>query len=159
MGSLIELNFELNYLIAMLNRFLRPFAYVLLLLIPLKGIAAANMLVCNSVMHMQQLQQASLALQTNAMPCHAHLKSVASETQAKANTLATNIQADHDNTHTSPCKSSCNAVCGSLCAISVLPTNAKVVMVPNASTLISAAYFSYVSVTLPSLQRPPIFLS
>lgn len=143
----------------MFNRFLRPFAYLLLLLIPLQGIAAANMLVCNSVMHLQQLQQVSQAPPTHAMPCHAHLKSMASVTQDQADTATPNTHADHGKTHTSPCKSTCNAVCASLCAITVLPTNAKAVMVPNVSTLVSATHFSYVSVTLPSLQRPPIFLS
>lgn len=143
----------------MLNRFLRPLAYVLLLLIPLQGIAAANMLVCNSVMHMQQLQQVSQTQPTHAMPCHAHLKPVTSLTQAKADTAAPSTHADHSKTHTSPCKSTCNTVCASLCAITVLPTNAKAVMVPNASTRVSAMHFSYVSVTLPSLQRPPIFLA
>jgi hypothetical protein len=146
----------------MLNRFLRPFAYILLLLIPLQGIAAVNMLVCNSVMHMQQLQQASQAPQApqiHDMPCHAHLKSMASVTQDQADTATPNTHGDHHKTHTSTCKNSCNAVCASLCAITVLPTNAKSVMVPNASAIVSAAHFSYVSVTLPSLQRPPIFLS
>lgn len=144
----------------MLNRFLRPLAYVLLLLIPLQGVAAANMLVCNSVMHMQQLQHVSKAKgQLHAMPCHAHLKAVASLTQAKADTATPSTHADHSKTHTSPCKSTCNAVCASLCAITALPTNAKAVMVLNASTRVSATHFSYVSVTLPSLQRPPIFLA
>lgn len=143
----------------MLNRFLRPFAYVLLLLIPLQGIAAANMLVCNSVMQIQQLQQVSQTQQMHAMPCHAHLKSIAIYTQAKADTTALNTYADHGKTHTSPCKSTCNTVCASLCAITALPTNAKAVMVSNASTRVSAMYFSYVSITLPSLQRPPIFLA
>lgn len=143
----------------MLNRFLRPLAYVLLLLIPLQGVAAANMLVCNSVMHLQQLQHVSQAQQAHAMPCHAHLKAVASLTQAKADTATTNTHADHSKTHTTPCKSTCDAVCASLCAITALPNNAKAVMVPNASALVSAMHFSYVSVTLPSLQRPPIFLA
>lgn len=140
----------------MLSRFLRPFAYVLLLLIPLQGIAAANMLVCNSIMHLQQLTQASQAPQTHDMPCHAHLKPVI---QVKTDTIATNSHVDYGKTHTSPCNGSCNAVCASLCAITILPSNAKTVMVPNVSALVSATHFSYVSVTLPSLQRPPIFLS
>lgn len=137
----------------MLTRFLRPFAYLLLLLIPLQGFAAANMLLCNGVMHMQQLSQVP---QADAMPCHAHLKPAI---QDKADTAVANTHTDHGKTHTPSCKSTCNTVCASLCAITVLPTNAKPVMVPNASTLVSAEHFSYVSVTLPSLQRPPIFLS
>lgn len=143
----------------MLKRFSRPFAYLLLLLIPLQGIAAANMLVCNSMMQLQQAQASQhiqQAQQTQTMPCHAHLKSVQADLSADSST-----HTDHGKTnqskslHPAPCKS----VCASVCAMTALPTNAKPAMLSAASALVSVAHSPYVSITLPSLQRPPIFLA
>lgn len=133
----------------MLKRFLRPFAYVLLLLIPLQGVAAASMLVCNSVMQIQQLQQVSQAQQMQDMPCHAHVKSTAQVD----NTADTHT--DHGKSNSPHCKNTCTT----LCAITALPAGAKTTILPNAAEHDSAADFPYVSITLPSLQRPPIFLA
>ena len=43
----------------MLKHFSQSFAYLLLVLIPLQGIAAANMLVCNSMMQAQSYKQSN----------------------------------------------------------------------------------------------------
>lgn len=130
----------------MLTYFSRVFAYALLLIMPLQGIAAANMLVCNSTMQMQQLHQAPE--QADSMPCHAHMKQA---------TVHADAAADHGKS--TPCKTSCNTLCANLCAIAALPTSNKAAMLPSVAALIGAVDFPYASITLPSLQRPPIFLS
>ncbi|EUJ10773.1 hypothetical protein Meth11DRAFT_1601 [Methylophilaceae bacterium 11] len=132
----------------MLIRFSRLFAYVLLLVMPLQGIAAANMLVCNSTMQIQQMQQTQA--QAYAMPCHAHMAQSGGHADAAA---------DHGKSPTTACKTSCNTLCTNLCAIAALPMRNKAAMLPSVTTLIGSAHFSYASITLPSLQRPPIFLS
>lgn len=125
------------------------FAYLLLVMTPLQSIAAANMLVCNSMMqghnaktHHSSAMSASNQ-QLNIMPCHEHL--VSSDTT--------------DSKHKNTCKSSCGTLCSTLCAMTALPNDIKTTFTSTSSPMVGLAEQSYVSVTLPNTQRPPIFLS
>ena len=129
----------------MLKRFSRFFAYLLLVLIPLQSIAAANMLVCNSMMQLsaEQIIQHAQAMQN--MPCQEGLTSEASK-QVPVK-------------QQSPCKTVCDTLCGSLSTMTALPSNP-----PAATFLVSAQTVNfpqqvYVSITQPNLQRPPILLA
>ncbi len=115
------------------------FAYLLLVMMPLQSIAAANMLVCNSMMqaHSSTTQQAPM------MPCH--------EAMAASHV--------HDSKHKDACKSSCGALCSTLCAMTALPANLQTIITPAALQLAGFAEQSYISVILPNTQRPPIFQS
>lgn len=121
------------------------FACLLLVLIPLQGIAAANMLVCNSMMQLASENKAS------AMPCHKHMVSMASE----AKSTPTN--------HAMPCKTACKTVCATLCAslsaMTAIPSNINPASLLAATQSLALADQTYASITLPSLQRPPILLS
>jgi hypothetical protein len=118
----------------MLKRFSHFFACVLLVLIPLQGLAAANMSICNSLMQAE-------AKQVN-MPCH--------EGMAKTEKSAE---------HQSPCKAACATLCASLCAMTTLPSNIQAASFLTSSTLVSLPNQLYASITQANLQRPPIFLS
>lgn len=118
----------------MLKRSSHFFACWLLVLIPLQGLAAANMSICNSMMqsNSQQVIQDVQAMQ--GMPCHDDM------IQGKKNT----------------CKTHCAALCASLNAMTALPS-----MTPATTFLVSTQAVNfpqqvYVSVTQPNLQRPPI---
>ena len=130
----------------MLKQFSHFFAYLLLLLMPLHSIAAANMLVCNSMMQSsnQQALQDVQALQK--MPCHKNMTS-------EANMQVPEKQQDPSK---NACKTSCATLCASLSAMTALPSNP-----PAATFLVSAQTGNfpqqvYVSITQPNLQRPPI---
>lgn len=126
----------------MFKRFSHIFVYLLLALMPLQSMAAANMQICNSMMQTETSKQ---ELQT--MPCHEHMaNAVGVEKPAKDN-------------HQDACKSSCATLCSNLCAMTTLPTDIKSALLPVSALLISTIHLAYVSITLPSLQRPPIFLS
>ena len=132
----------------MLRRYLHGFAYLLLLVMPLQGIAAANMLVCNSLMqasHELPLQ-ASLASDTGVdrMPCHETMANIAEHQQPSS---------------TASEKGHCGALCSSLCTVAALPHLFNLGLNTNPSTGIIASDQTYVSITLPTFQRPPIFLS
>lgn len=132
----------------MLKRYARLFAYLLLVMLPMQSIAAANMLVCNSLMQSHtgsHVAASSVSAETQdmeTMPCHKH--------------AATSSAKDK---HQHNCKSSCGALCSSLCAMTALPTGINLTIAPNNSTLISLAEHLYASVSLPNNQRPPIFQS
>ena len=132
----------------MLKRFAHLFAYLLLVMMPLQSIAAANMLVCNSVMQGQNPKTYAAEMsasnhQANNMPCHEHLAS--SDTT--------------DSKHKNSCKSTCGALCSTLCAMTALPNGINTTLTSISSPLVGLAEQSYASVTLPNTQRPPIFLS
>jgi hypothetical protein len=131
----------------MLRRFLHTFAYLLLLVMPLQSIAAANMLVCNSLMQSNynlSLQVKSSADKADNMPCH----------EAKANV------AEHQQpTSTASEKSHCGVLCNSLSSVAALPQLFNLGLSSSASTGVIAIDQNYVSITLPTFQRPPIFLS
>ncbi len=127
----------------MLKHFSQFFACLLLVLIPLQSIAAANMLVCNSMMQAQSNPQ-----QVQVEPCHMHMagmsKSMASPSEK----------------HQSPCcKTTCATLCASLNAMTVLPSSIKPATFLVSTALISIPYQAYASITQPNLQRPPIFLA
>jgi len=131
----------------MLRPYLHAFAYLLLLVMPLQSIAAANMLVCNSLMqasHELRLQT-SLAADTEIdnMPCH----------------IAGTDTADHQQTSPKAEKGHCSTLCSSLCSAAALPQLLNLGLNTNSSTGAIAIDQTYVSITLPAFQRPPIFLS
>jgi hypothetical protein len=126
----------------MLKRFSHFFAYLLLLLIPLQGLAAANMSVCNSLM------QLAGETKTSAMPCHMANMKMADMTKTSDN-------CKHKNT----CKTSCAALCASLSGITAVTQTAPAMPVIAASQAIAAHNETYTSYSPPNLQRPPIFLA
>lgn len=127
----------------MLKRYARLFAYLLLVLLPLQSMAAAHMLVCNSMIHTQAYHSAvNTQNEAESMPCHEHM----------ASKTASNDNSKH-------CKDTCGALCASLCALTALSGNTYSFLSLHSSTLVSPAEQSYASVTLPNSQRPPIFLS
>ena len=127
----------------MLKRFSQMFAYLLLVTMPLQSIAAANMLVCNSMMQSHASHTSASKQLANTMPCHEHLAS--SDTT--------------DSKHKSSCKSTCGALCSTLCAMTALPNGINTTHTSISSPLVGLAEQSYASVTLANTQRPPIFLS
>jgi hypothetical protein len=130
----------------MLKRFTHMFAYLLLVLMPLQSIAAANMLVCNSMMQSHTSNIASKQ-EVSAMPCHEHMANMAASTNMT------------DSKHKDACKSTCGTLCSTLCAMTALASDLKTAINSNSSHLVSLTEQSYVSVTLPNTQRPPILLS
>ena len=127
----------------MLKYFSQFLACLLLVLIPLQGIAAANMLVCNSIMQEQNKSQ-----QLQAESCHMHMAGMSKST---ANPLEK---------HQSPCcKTTCATLCASLNAMAALPSSIKPATFLVSTGLISIPYQAYASITQPNLQRPPILLA
>lgn len=122
----------------MLKRFSHFFVWLLLVLMPLQGIAAANMAACNASM------QANMeSKQAQTMPCHEHAANKAKPSEHHKNT----------------CKANCATLCASLCAVTVLPSYIKPAALLAATQVLSLADLTYASITQPSLQRPPIFVS
>lgn len=134
----------------MFKRTIRLCAYLLLAVLPLQGIAAANLLVCNSVMQVSSTTVSTASETTHsAMPCH--------ET---SNITQQNISTS--DTHHSPapmCKSSCNAICASMSAFA--PAQTQSAQAPHTKLPTNTQFVQsfYASITLASLQRPPITLS
>jgi roadblock/LC7 domain-containing protein len=124
----------------MLERFSQFFACVLLVLIPLQGLAAANLSICNSLMQAEPKQA--------NMPCH--------EGMVKAAEKSTDSQSAK---HQSQCKAACATLCASLCAMTTLPSNIQSASFLASTALAGLPHQSYASITQPNLQRPPIFLS
>jgi hypothetical protein len=114
---------------------------------PLQSIAAANMLVCNSLMQSNynlSLQLNPTADKADNMPCHATKTNVADHQQPSS---------------TASEKGHCGALCSSLCTVAALPHLFNLGLNTSASTGVIAIDQTYVSITLPTFQRPPIFLS
>ncbi len=124
----------------MLKRFSNIAIYLLLVLMPLQSIAAANMLLCNSMMTMDKVSE-----KAQTMPCHEHMNSTASN----------DINLKHNG---DVCKANCSH-CASLCAMAPLPSHLKSATLETSSQTFSLAHQAYASITLPNLQRPPIHLS
>lgn len=143
---LLELNLQFSYPNLMFKRLTHFFAWILLVSVPMQALATANMLVCNSMM------QSNINQRNNAnMPCHnmANMTEISQQSTAK---------------HQSPCcKPSCKTICATLCAsvsaVGTLPSDIKPAPFLAATRLISLLHQSYDSITLPSLQRPPILLT
>ena len=116
-------------------------AYLLLILLPLQSLAAANMSVCRSMMQTESTQQ-----KTTMPHCNMHMADAKQDTK--------NTPQQHD-----CCKGSCASLCASLCAITVLPSDLRLTSLATASQKIFNYQILYTSTTLSGLQRPPIFLS
>jgi hypothetical protein len=132
----------------MLKRFSQFFAYLLLVLMPLQALAAANMLVCNSIMQAQaaKLTKVTMASDDMAnMPCHKHMASKSSDST-------------HEQSAKSSCKTYCATVCANLCALTALNSQFKPSFIKANSQAIDFNHQVYASITQASLQRPPIFL-
>jgi hypothetical protein len=128
----------------MLKRFSHFFAYLLLVLMPLQAMAAANMLVCNSMMQAQAAKMTKVTMAADDManmPCHKH----------KTNDVK------HQETTKSSCKTNCATVCANLCALTALNTQFKPCFIKAHSQVIDFNHQVYASITQASLQRPPIF--
>ncbi|HSI24359.1 MAG TPA: hypothetical protein VK952_01940 [Methylotenera sp.] len=138
----MNLNKHSAILNAMLKRFSLFFAYWLLLVIPLQGIAAANMSICNSLMqpNAQQVSQEPQAL--HDMPCH--------------DSMDNNKQHAKKHGENNPCKTSCAVLCASLNAMTALPSTAPATTFLVTAQTVNIPQQIYVSITQPSLQRPPI---
>ena len=131
----------------MLKHFSQFFACLLLVLIPLQSIAAANMLVCNSMMQAQIYEQNN-SQQVQAEPCHMHMVGMYKSSEAPLEK------------HQSPCcKTTCATLCASLNAMTALPSSIKPATFLVSTGLISIPYQAYASITQPNLQRPPILLA
>ena len=135
----------------MLKRFSHFFACLLLVLMPLQAIAAANMLVCNSLMQATKSAVNSAVNSENAksMPCHQHKVSQLSDTKQHG--------ANHQDQQKSPCKTNCVSICANLCALTALSNQVKPSLMQDNTQAIDFNHQIYVSVTQVSPQRPPNF--
>lgn len=104
----------------------------------MQALAAANMLVCNSMMQLETVQHTQ-----SMMSCH---EATENDTSARNHHPQT--------TH----KSSCASVCASMCALTAIPFTTHSTFALNSSQVIEFNHLNYVSITLPNLQRPPITL-
>lgn len=118
-------------------------AFLLMLLISLQGISAANMSVCNSMMQFQSSMQ-----NATGISCH---KQMADMPKA--------MQHGHGCADKSMEKTTCATLCASLGAMTAIPSDIRSAAFSAESLLIVMLHQSYTSVTLPNPQRPPIFLS
>lgn len=126
----------------MLKRFSYFFACLLLVLMPLQGVAAANMSICNSLMQLNA-QQVELDVQAmHNMPCHDSMISKAQHIEK------------HDEKTVR--KTSCATLCASLNAMTALASMKPATTFLASSALVHFPQQSYVSITQPNLQRPPI---
>lgn len=122
----------------MFKRFTPLFAYLLLVLMPLQALATANMLVCNSMM---QAHVSSHSVES--LPCHQDVKSTTSS---------------HDDQQQTPAKAHCISVCANACAMTAISPKANAPFLAASVQVLDFKSINYRSVTLPNLQRPPIFL-
>jgi hypothetical protein len=127
----------------MLRRSSHFFAWLLLVLIPLQGFAAANMSVCNSMMQAQMSEHQSVN-----KPCHMKSMHMASMTKASDSCK-----------HKSTCKTACATLCASLSGMTALNQTTPAIPVLAASQAIVTHNKTYTSYLPPNLQRPPILLS
>ncbi len=148
---------ELTLLIGYPNRMLKRFSYymacLLLVLMPIQALAAANMLICNSIMqsnhadlnvsNMQQSIEQSVNQPFAVMSCHEHM--------AVKNTQSSKSK--------SACKSTCASLCASLCGLTAIHAKIQSIFAVNLAQTFHFSIQTYVSITQPNLQRPPILLS
>ena len=123
----------------MLKRFSHFLVCLLLALIPLQAVAAANMSICNSIM------QPGAQKVMNNMPCHNNMKNNAKHLDKYS--------------EKSTCKAYCATLCASLSAMTALPSNPPATNFLVVAQIVSFTQPVYVSITQPNLQRPPILLS
>lgn len=134
----IELNRIAVYPISMMKRFSHLVACLLLVSMPLQALAAANLLVCNSLMQASAIATSAQAAEA-MMPCH----QVSSEDPAS------------DDVHNQVCKARCATLCANM---HVLTVNTQTDLPKNLSTAIDAYPVSYTSIAPQRFQRPPITL-
>ena len=139
----LELKLYLSYPKFMLKRFTYFFACVLLVLMPLQGIAAANMSICNSMMQSHEQQNIQ---QLQAKPCHMHMAGMTNIKQSSCK-------------HDTACKTACATLCASLSVMTEMPSDIKPAHFMLSTALLSTPYQAYASITQPNLQRPPILLA
>lgn len=118
--------------------------YLLLLLLPLQSLAAASMLICNSFKQLNDIiHNESPRMATEEMPCHATMDG----------------KQDTQPVHKKDTKNYCGIMCGSLLAASVTPGAFQLSVHLNKAPHVVSNAETYISVSLPKLQRPPIFLA
>ena len=123
----------------MFKNYSQFFACLLLVLMPLQGIAAANMSICNSLMQSYANQNVEVV---KNMPCH--------------DSMNGNVQDTKKHSEKSTCKTSCAALCASLGTTVALPSNVTAASSLAPSALVHFSHQTYISITQPNLQRPPI---
>jgi hypothetical protein len=112
--------------------------YVLLLLLPLQSIAAANMLVCNRFQQVNHTMDSAKA----TMPCHDSVEDDSSSAPSQQQV-----------------KNDCKMICSSLLTASAIPYALNLSLSANTVPRLISSEGTYLSVTLPRFQRPPIFAS
>ena len=154
-------------------------AYVLLVLMPLQAVAAAKMLVCNSMMQnsMMYISVASKQIATAdanmaSMPCHQHTASQLSEPKqldtfnganhSDSNNYSDSKKHSESNHYSeskkhSDSKNHCATICANFCALTVLNMPFKPSFALISTQAIDFNNQVYASITQASLQRPPIF--
>ena len=141
-----ELTADSAILNVMLKRYSHYFAYLVLVLMPLQALATANMLICNSMMQANVVNAKSV---TTEMPCPQHMQ----ETDiAYPQENSTQQNSHQSGSH----KPSCVSVCANMCALTAIPMQIQSTFPLNLIQMIDFKNQSYVSITLPNLQRPPI---
>lgn len=118
-------------------------AFILMLIISLQSIAAANMSVCNSIMQFQSSEQ-----NATGTSCHEQMTDM-----SKA------VQNEHGCIDKSTGKKICSALCASLSAMTAIPTDIRHAVFSRVSSSSRMLHQSYTSISLPNPQRPPIPLS
>ena len=131
----------------MLKRFTHFIACVLLVLMPLQGLAIANMSVCNSMMQMAAESKVSV------MPCHKHTNMQMAGMSKAGDSCA------HKSTGKSTCKTACDTLCASLSGMNAFNQTSSAIPALAASQAIVAHSKTYTSYSPPNLQRPPILLA
>ena len=133
-------------------KLLKPYvACILLVLLPLQALAAANMLACNSNM------QTETMVQKMPMPhCNMHMANSEHSTNIEQSTKNStqHMPQQQDN-----CKAHCANLCASLCAMTALASDFNFTYLQAASKPLFNNQSQYRSITLASLQRPPNSLS
>jgi len=142
-----ELTADSAILNVMLKRYSHYFAYLVLVLMPLQALATANMLICNSMMQANIAKFSASSVSTE-MPCHQQMQ----KTDNVAHDSHSPLTSHESGTH----KSGCVSVCANMCALTAIPMQIQSTFPLNLIQMIDFKNQSYVSITLPNLQRPPI---
>jgi len=128
----------------MLRRYSHFFSCLLLVLVPLQSIAAANIYVCNHLIEPKNFSEENSA----SMPCHKYM----------VTTLNNVVDSNHCK-QKNTCKSDCTLLCASVAVMATLAGNMAITAFPASSSLVDMLHQSYASIIQPKLQRPPIYLS
>jgi hypothetical protein len=135
----------------MIKRLSHFFAYLLLVLMPLQALAAANMLVCNSIMQLataKSIHAQNTVQQATEMACHKHVNSAQVDKKSQQ-------KSQHKNT----CKTNCVSLCASLSGMTALTQSTHTTPVLSADKILPVQAEIYASITQSNPQRPPIFLA